>query len=146
MALHYSMDLGCKAGTGLMSSKHLAKSVTLEGRPLDPIEAVKADIRSKVEHPFRVIKKQCSLQKPVCEANQCRKQHCSHPVLPRDSLRINYIQQAAIFVHKTMALAGRTSTILSSSKSIRFVVLFLEPLPVTELILPLDHDARHTNS
>ena len=48
---------------------------TPEGRLQDLIEAAKAHIRSKVEHPFRVIKQQFSFQKTRLRSlakNRCK--------------------------------------------------------------------------
>lgn len=65
---------------------------TPDGRVQDLIEAAKAHIHSKVEHPFRVIKQQFGFQKTRSQRQFMAKGTLSYsllplkPILSRDSL------------------------------------------------------------
>jgi len=56
-------DTAANFRVALRPGKRRALPNTLDGRLLDLIETAKAHIRSKVEHPFRVIKQQFGFQK-----------------------------------------------------------------------------------
>jgi hypothetical protein len=57
--------------------------------------------------------------------------------------RIHQIQQSPLIIHQAVTLSCGSCPVLSSAESIGSIVLLLEPMPFSELILPLDDDADH---
>lgn len=57
--------------------------------------------------------------------------------------RIHQIQQCSRLIYQAVTLSCGSCPVLSGAESISSIVLLLEPMPFSELILPLDDDADH---